>query len=406
MTAPANVAPTVTTTSPLAGATGVAVGGNITATFSEAVTGISGATFTLRQGTETTGALVASAVTSTATTATLNPTANLAANTVYTARLLTGITDSAGAPLAPVTWSFTTAAGNVAPTVTARTPAINATGVAIGDNVTATFSEAVTGVANATFTLRQGTATTGALVFRAVTYNATTQTATLNPNANLLPNTVYTARLFAGITDTTGLALAPVTWSFTTGGAANVAPTVTARTPAVNATGVAVGNNITATFSEAVTGISGATFTLRQGTATTGALVAGAVTSTATTATLNPTANLAANTVYTARLLTGITDSAGAQLAPVTWSFTTAAAAPATVPGTTGHRHRRGRGSRRGDHRHGELAGGDGHRRLADHGLPDPGAADERCRGRARHDDLGGAAGDRSHPGDDAAGGR
>ncbi|WP_159083677.1 peroxidase family protein [Nocardioides terrigena] len=335
VTPSANAAPTVTATSPLTGATGVAVGGNITATFSEAVAGISGATFTLRQGTDTTGALVASAVTSTATTATLNPTANLAAGTVYTARLLTGITDSAGAPLAPVTWSFTTAAGNVAPTVTARTPAINATGVAVGDNVTATFSEPVVGVTGARFTLRQGTTATGALVGRAVTYNAATQTATLNPNANLAANTVYTARLFAGITDTTGLALAgaPVTWSFTTAGAANAAPTVTARTPAVNATGVAVGNNITATFSEAVSGISGATFTLRQGTATTGALVAGAVSSTATTATLNPTANLAANTVYTARLLTGITDSAGAQLAPVTWSFTTAATAPATVPG-------------------------------------------------------------------------
>ena len=107
---------------------------------------------------------------------------------------------------------------------------------------------------------------------------------------------------------------------------------MTARTPAVNATGVAVGNNITATFSEAVTGVSGTTFTLRQGTAATGALVASGVTSTATTATLNPNANLAANTVYTARLLTGITDTAGAQLAPVTWSFTTAGAVTATSP--------------------------------------------------------------------------
>jgi hypothetical protein len=37
--------------------------------------------------------------------------------------------------------------------VTARTPAINATGVAVGSNVTATFSEAVTGVAVGTFSL-------------------------------------------------------------------------------------------------------------------------------------------------------------------------------------------------------------------------------------------------------------
>ena len=259
-------------------ATNVAVGGNITATFSEAVTGISGATFTLRQGTETTGALVASAVTSTATTAPVNPTANLAANTVYTARLLTGITDSAGARLAPVTWCFTTAAGNVAPTVTARTPAINATGVPIGSDLTATFSEAVTGVANATFTLPSRHRNHRRPRLQGGHVQRDHPDRDLEPERQPVARTRCTQRGSSpGSPTSTGLALAPVTWSFTTGGAANVAPTVTARTPAVNATGVAVGGNITATFSEAVTGISGATFTLRQGTETTGALVAGAV---------------------------------------------------------------------------------------------------------------------------------
>jgi hypothetical protein len=40
--------------------------------------------------------------------ATFNPTGNLAAGTVYTARLTAGITDLADNPLAPQTWNFTT----------------------------------------------------------------------------------------------------------------------------------------------------------------------------------------------------------------------------------------------------------------------------------------------------------
>ncbi|MFD2093539.1 Ig-like domain-containing protein [Blastococcus deserti] len=38
----------------------------------------------------------------------LNPDESLAGNTKYTATLASGITDAAGNPLAPVSWSFTT----------------------------------------------------------------------------------------------------------------------------------------------------------------------------------------------------------------------------------------------------------------------------------------------------------
>ena len=41
-------------------------------------------------------------------------------------------------------------------------------------------------------------------------------------------------------------------------------PTIIARTPAPNASGVATTANVTATFSEQVTGVSGATFELRD----------------------------------------------------------------------------------------------------------------------------------------------
>ncbi len=214
--APVNPAPTVTATSPAAGATGVAVGANVTATFSEAVTGVSAATVTLRSSA---GATVAAVVGYNATSrvATLNPNANLAAGTSYTATLTGGIADTQGTPLATHTWSFTTAAAaNAAPRVTARTPAVNAAGVGVGVNVTATFSEAVTGVSATTVTLRSPAGTTVAAV---VSYNATTRVATLNPNANLARNTVYTVTLTGGATairDTQGAGLATTTWSFRT----------------------------------------------------------------------------------------------------------------------------------------------------------------------------------------------
>jgi Ca2+-binding RTX toxin-like protein len=217
-----------------------------------------------------------------------------------------------------------TAGGDTTPpTVTGRNPAVNATAVAVGSNATATFSESVTGVSGTTMTLRVGTATTGALVPAAVSYNATTRVATLNPSANLTADTTYTVRLTGGIRDAATNPLAPVTWSFTTG----PRPTVTARTPAVNATGVSRTANVTATFSEQVIGVNGTTVTLRQGTATTGALIAANVTYNATTrvVTLNPNATLAANTQYTVRLSTGITDAAGNPLAATSWSFRTGA---------------------------------------------------------------------------------
>jgi hypothetical protein len=61
--------------------------------------------------------------------------------------------------------------------------------------VTTTFNEAMAAnsLTAANFRLRRGSAT-GALVARAVSYNATNKTATLNPSANLLANTNYSAQ--------------------------------------------------------------------------------------------------------------------------------------------------------------------------------------------------------------------
>jgi dipeptidyl aminopeptidase/acylaminoacyl peptidase len=209
------------------------------------------------------------------------------------------------------------------PVVTARAPAVNATAVATAANVTATFSEPVQGLDGATFALTSGTA---APVAAAVTYNATTRVATLNPTAALPADTRWTATLTGGPTavrDLAGNPLTTVSWTFTTG----PRPTAATRTPAAGATGVLVGSNVTATFSEAVQGVSGTTVTLRSAA---GTAVAAVVTYDAATrrATLNPNADLARGSRYTATLTgsaTAIHDLAGNPLTTVSWSFTTQA---------------------------------------------------------------------------------
>ena len=209
-----------------------------------------------------------------------------------------------------------------APTVTSVSPAAKATAVAAGTNVSATFSAAVQGVSGGTFVLRTAA---GATIAASVTYNATTMTATLDPAASLAPDASYTASLVGGasaIRDTAGTPLASISWTFTTG----PAPTVTSYSPGSNALLVRRSSNASATFSEAVQGIGGTTFTLKN--ASTGAVVAASVYRNGTTNQwiLNPQEPLAAKTRYTVTLTggtTGIRDLAGNPLAGRSWTFTT-----------------------------------------------------------------------------------
>jgi hypothetical protein len=179
----------------------------------------------------------------------------------------------------------------------------------------------------ATFTLRKQGAT--ADVAATVSYNVSSNTATLQPSAALEGSSLYNATLTTGVKGAAGNALAAVvTWSFTT--ADSSAPTVTGRTPLPGATGVATNSAVTAEFSEAMdpATLTTATFTLvRQ---STGTAVAGTVTYSAMTriATLQPATALANNVVYLATVkggAAGVRDTAGNPLAAdASWSFTTA----------------------------------------------------------------------------------
>jgi hypothetical protein len=323
-----NTPPIVTTKAPAAGTSSIPVATNVTATFSEAVVGVSGSSFTLTPTAG--GAAVAASVTYNNGTATLVPSAALSFSTSYTAQLSSAIADIAGNPLVPVSWSFTTAAPPpdvTPPTVLARSPLSGATAVALAANVTATFSEdiAPTSISAASVTL------TGASgVAASVSYNATNRTVTLNPNANLNPSTTYTVQLTGAITDLFGNSLAPVSWSFTTAALPpDIAPpTVISVSPAHAATNISITTTISATFSEPINSatMTSANFTLSSAS---GAVAATITYDSATrTATFQPHAPLAAGTTYTARI-SGVRDIVGNELDDAaSWNFTTAGGPP------------------------------------------------------------------------------
>jgi hypothetical protein len=137
-------------------------------------------------------------------------------------------TSRGAAPEFPATWDLIevvsgdgSANDTTPPTVTSVSPQGGATEVAASANVSATFSEPVdqATVSSSTFTLvKQGTTTPVAAV---VTYESTTNTALLNPNANLEAGATYTAKVkggAGGVKDLAGNVLTTdKVWSFTVG---------------------------------------------------------------------------------------------------------------------------------------------------------------------------------------------
>ncbi|HZL08573.1 MAG TPA: Ig-like domain-containing protein [Prolixibacteraceae bacterium] len=311
--------PTVTTSIPANNAIDVPLDITVTATFSMPMDmqTLTGTNVSLKHGT----IAVEGTITSTETTVTFNPASDLLPGTLYTATITTGTENEAGISLASdYVWTFTTA-DVVVPTVLSTDPLNLATGVVLNKTVSATFSvpmDALT-ISSSTFTLKQGIT----IVPGAVSYSGST--ASYNPTANLLPNTLYTATITTGAKNVAGTPLAvDVEWTFTTAATILVAPEVISTDPMDLATNVALNKTVEATFDvpmDALT-ISSLTFTLKQGITT----VPGAVSYSGSTASYNPTANLLPNTLYTAMITTGTKNVAGTPLAvDVEWTFTTAA---------------------------------------------------------------------------------
>jgi hypothetical protein len=215
------------------------------------------------------------------------------------------------------------------PVINASNPIDLAIDVAINQQITVTFSEAMKAatINDASFTLTDPSQTA---VLGTVSYNETSNTAVFAPSSDFSHNTMYKASLTTEVTSAAGIALdSGFSWAFTTSALPDVtAPTVLSNSPANLALDFALNRNVTATFSEALNPetVSGSSFTLSDGTSN----VAGVISFQGTTASFNPNDNLAANTLYTATLTTAISDLAAPanQLAAnFSWSFTTSAVA-------------------------------------------------------------------------------
>jgi hypothetical protein len=317
--------PTVVSTDPADGVSGVMLDKIITATFSTTMdpSTITSSTYIIKHGTT----VIPGVVTYAGMTATFTPNDPLTTNTVYTGIITKAVTDIAGnAMAADYTWSFAT---GILPTVILTDPTNGAINVTRNKIIMAIFSTPMnaTTINTTTFLVKQGTNSIGGTV----SYSGIT--AAFTPTNPLAANTVYTCTITTGATDLLGNSLLiNYVWSFTTGAASDDTPPTVISTDPVNlATGVVLNKILSATFSEPMNPftISSTSFILKHGTT----VVNGSVSYSGITALFYPATNLIANTLYTATITTGAEDLAGnALVSNYVWTFTTGAGTDVIAP--------------------------------------------------------------------------
>jgi hypothetical protein len=208
-----------------------------------------------------------------------------------------------------------------APTVSATSPLDAATAVSPSTKLSVSFDRAMEPLTATTFTLMQGTTP----VAGTVATSADGATATFTPSSPLAASTLFTATVTVGAKSAAGVALAADhSWSFTTGTTPDTTPPTVARTsPASAGLNAPINTAVIATFSEAMDPLSltTTTFTVKQGETP----ISGKVTyGPGYVATFRPSNTLAANSLVTASLSTGVKDLDGNALATAfSWNFTT-----------------------------------------------------------------------------------
>jgi surface protein len=230
----------------------------------------------------------------------------------------------------------TTTTDTTAPTVTSvSTTADNQSSVSITDNITVTFSEAM----DTTYVTTSTSDTNCAGTIRVSSDNFSTcvkmssspassnsnKTFTLDPYDNLTAGTTYKTRITTGVKDTAGNALSSqyeTSSGFTPPDL--TAPTVTSvSTTADNQSSIAITDNITVSFSEAMDNTSITTNTddsscygtLRVSSDNFSSCVQMASSPSSSnsdmTFTLDPSDNLTVGTTYLTRVTTGVKDASG-----------------------------------------------------------------------------------------------
>ena len=370
--------PTITNSSPAANATGVSIASSVAVNFNKSVQPAT-IVFTLSGP----GGIVASTISYNNDTNgfTLIPSNPLATSTVYTASV-SGTKDLSGNVMAPVTWSFTTSSSSISTlsfwttsTLPALASANDTSAVEVGVRFTSDTAGSITGLRFYKGASNTGThvghlwSSTGTLLATA-TFTGESATGWQQVNfatpVTIAANTTYTASYFAPVGEYavssayfgSGYDNAPLhapanagvyvygssggfpTGTYNSGNywvdvlfakSTNITPKVSSTTPTSNATGVALNSVLTASFNEPMKSAT-TVFTL---TGPSGAVPATLSFNGANdVATLTPTSPLSALANYTASV-SGSTDLNGLVIAPLSWTFTTAADSlftPSAVP--------------------------------------------------------------------------
>jgi hypothetical protein len=261
-------APTVTTLSPIDGATGVTTTSNLVLTFNENVAKGTGNILIKRTSDNTTFETIdvtSSLVTISSATVTIDPAGTFANATGYYVEIPnTAFKDGADnfylGISGATTWNFTTVAADVtAPTVTTLSPIDGATGVTTTSNLVLTFNEnVVAGTAGNIVIYNSDNSVFETISYNdsRITFNGTTGV-TINPTGTFVNSASYYVQIgnaairdvalnnYAGISNATD-------WNFTTVAADVTAPTVSTLSPTDGATGVTTTSNLVLTFNENV----------------------------------------------------------------------------------------------------------------------------------------------------------
>ena len=270
---------------------------------------------------------------------TIDPNSDLPNSVSCTATVVAAqVTDLDGTPDAMAldySWSFTTAAADIAPTVDSTVPATGAINVAVDSDVTITFSEPVTAPAGFSFIVCD---TSGMHNLGAVTGTGTS-VIVFNPEFDFTRGESCTVTIdHTKVYDTDGtptMMVADYVWSFTIL-PPDLAPTVSSTVPTNGATDVALDATLTVNFSELVTAAD-VWATLVCG----GLPVAVTLGGSGSTFTIDPDTNLPYGSSCTATVLAAqITDQDADDPPDVmatdySWTFTTVYDPAPTVTGVT-----------------------------------------------------------------------
>ena len=258
-------APTLSSSTPADGATGIAIDANIVLTFNEAVDAESGNIIIYKTSDDSEVESIpignAKVSGSGSTEITVNPATTLDSFTSYYVKIeATAFDDSSSNSYVGITDTTTlnfTTADVEAPTLT-FSPLDGTTGIADNTNITITFDEAIRNTDNSELTnsnidtlitLKEDNSSGSNIDFDA-TIDSDKKIITINPNSDFSSEQVVYVAIGATVEDSSNNAISASNISFTV--AAPTSPPSLTFNPSDNSTGNAVDTNITITFDKAI----------------------------------------------------------------------------------------------------------------------------------------------------------